>query len=89
MKYIVKLYAKLYELIHKYLNVNIPGLGFLYRFLKKDEYFIINGKKLFFNHKIYKLNSKGRLDLDFKNIWNLVALPQSDTFKYLNTLIDK
>ena len=52
MKYIVKFYARLYELIHKHLNINIPGLGFLYRFLKKDEYFIVKGKKLFFNHKI-------------------------------------
>ena len=52
MKYIVKFYAKLYELIHKFLKINIPGLGFLYRLLKKDEYFIVKGKKLFFNHKI-------------------------------------
>ena len=52
MKYFIKFYAKLYELFHKYLSINLPGLGFLYRLLKKDDFFIIKGKKLFFSHKI-------------------------------------
>lgn len=40
------------------------------------------------NYTIYRLNKRGRLDLKFDNIWNLVALPKNETFKYLEALID-
>lgn len=52
MIYVIKFYARFYEIVKKYLKINLPGLGVLYRLLKKDDYFLVKGKKLFFNHKI-------------------------------------
>lgn len=52
MIYLVKIYAKIYEFFHKYFSINLPGLGFLYRFLKTNQFFIVKNKKLFFNSNI-------------------------------------
>lgn len=51
MKKIVQFYAYVHEFFHRSLNVNIPGLGFLYRQLKSDFFIDVKGRKLFFNHK--------------------------------------
>ncbi|MFT4062616.1 MAG: FkbM family methyltransferase [Edaphocola sp.] len=49
---IVKMYARLHGFFHERFAVNIPGLGFLYRQIKKDTVFSVKSKKLYFNHKI-------------------------------------
>lgn len=52
MKFIVKLYAYLHEFFHVYFDINIPGLGFLFRKIKKDFFIDVKGYKLYFNHKV-------------------------------------
>jgi FkbM family methyltransferase len=50
--FFTKIYAGLQEIFHQKFKVNIPGLGFLLRMQKKDRTIYVNGKKMFFNHKI-------------------------------------
>jgi len=50
--FFTRIYARLQELFHEKFKVNIPGLGFLLHLQKKDRIIFINGKKMFFNHKI-------------------------------------
>ena len=56
---ITKFYSRVHEFIHENFQINIPGLGFLLRQIKKD--FAINfpNGKLWFNHKI--ADNYGRL----------------------------
>jgi FkbM family methyltransferase len=49
---LIKIYAKIYQIIHETFSVNIPGLGFLYRRLKNNMVLNVKNKKLFFNSKI-------------------------------------
>lgn len=39
------------------------------------------------NYKIYKLRNDGRLDLNFTNTWNLVALPNNPVFDHIRNTI--
>jgi FkbM family methyltransferase len=48
----IKIYAKIYEIIHYLFSINIPGLGFLYRRIKENRFLDVKNKKLFFNSKI-------------------------------------
>lgn len=48
----IKIYAKIYQIIHEIFSFNIPGLGFLYRRLKKNMVLNVKNKKLYFNSKI-------------------------------------
>jgi FkbM family methyltransferase len=52
MLLLIKIYSKAYEFFHNKLKINLPGLGFLLRTLKKDQVISFGDKKLFFNHKI-------------------------------------
>ena len=56
---LVKLYARIHEFFHNNLNINLRGLGFLYRRIQHDFVFEIKGKKMFFNHRI--ADNYGRL----------------------------
>ena len=49
---LVKIYARIHEFFHTNLNINLRGLGFLYRRIQHDFIFEIKGKKMFFNHRI-------------------------------------
>ena len=49
---IIKIYSRLHEFFHEYLNINLPGLGFLLRKIDHDMLINFDGYKLFFNHKI-------------------------------------
>ena len=48
----IKIYAKIYEIIHDTFSINIPGLGFLYRRIKSNTFLNVKNKKLFFNSRI-------------------------------------
>jgi len=48
----IKIYAKIYEIIHEIFYFNMPGLGFLYRRIKKNMVLNVKSKKLFLNSKI-------------------------------------
>lgn len=52
MVLIIKFYALIHYFIHKHTGYNLRGLGFLYRFLKKDLIISVNNKNLYLNHKI-------------------------------------
>jgi FkbM family methyltransferase len=56
---ITKLYSRLHEFIHENFQINIPGLGFLLREIKKDFSINFPNGKLWFNHKI--ADNYGRL----------------------------
>ena len=56
---ITKLYSRLHEFIHENFQINIPGLGFLLRQIKKDFSIKFPNGKLWFNHKI--ADNYGRL----------------------------
>lgn len=55
----IKIYTHLHEFFHEKFSINIRGLGFLYRRIKKDQILNVHGKKLFLNHKI--ADNYGRL----------------------------
>ena len=59
LNFLTKIVAYLQELFHETFNINIRGLGFLYRQFDKDQYFKVKGAELFFNHKI--ADNYGRL----------------------------
>ena len=52
-------YSRIHEFFHEKLSINIPGLGFLLRQIKKDFFIDFPSGKLFFNHKI--ADNYGRL----------------------------
>ena len=56
---VTKLYSRLHEFIHENFQINIPGLGFLLRQIKKDFSIKFPNGKLWFNHKI--ADNYGRL----------------------------
>ena len=55
----IKLYSYVHEYFHEHFSINLKGLGFLYRRIKKDQILIVKKKKLFLNHKI--ADNYGRL----------------------------
>ena len=56
---ITKFYSRVHEFIHENFQINIPGLGFLLRQIKKDFSIKFPNGKLWFNHKI--ADNYGRL----------------------------
>jgi hypothetical protein len=61
---VAKLYAYIYLFIKKILSINLPGLGFLLRRVKKSTYVKILGLELYFNPgaaSSYGLNIIGKL----------------------------
>lgn len=56
---ITKLYSRFHEFNHENFHVNLPGLGFLLRLIKKDFVIKFPNGKLYFNHKI--ADNYGRL----------------------------
>lgn len=59
MIFISRIYSRIHEFFHEKLSINIPGLGFLLRQIKKDYFIDFPSGKLFFNHKI--ADNYGRL----------------------------
>lgn len=49
---LIKAYAYLREFIHSTFKIDIPGLGFLLRRVKKDTFLKVSEYKLFLNHKV-------------------------------------
>lgn len=50
--YAAVFYANVYGLFKDHLNINIPGLGFLIRNIKYDLILKLNGRDIYFNHKV-------------------------------------
>lgn len=59
MIFFSRIYSRIHEFFHEKLSINIPGLGFLLRQIKKDYFIDFPSGKLFFNHKI--ADNYGRL----------------------------
>lgn len=50
--YLTKIYAYIYFTVQKLLGVNIRGLGFALRLVRSDRVIMVNGLKMYFNHKV-------------------------------------
>jgi FkbM family methyltransferase len=66
----------------------MPLIIFEYNHVTKL-HFQISDVKLFLGseYDIYRLRPDGKLDLNFNKTWNLVALPKSENFRYLESFI--
>jgi len=75
---ITKIYAFFYLFIRSFFSINIPGLGFFLRRIKKDFILEFRGNKMFFNHKV--ASSYGL---------HIIGLPQEkETHLFLDFLFD-
>lgn len=57
--YLLKIYARIHELVHTLFGVNLRGLGLLYSLIKDDKIITVKGKKMLLNHRI--ADNYGRL----------------------------
>ena len=76
---IVKLYSKIYAFFHFRFNFNLKGMGVLLDRVKKDQIFIFNQNKHYFNPKTAR--SYGLLVADIAN--------EPETHLFVNRILDR